>query len=347
MSRPRRRRRLLWLLALLALPFAAYAVLAFLLEPERLGGLLLQRAARATGLELTVERPARLALWPRLQLELSGLTARAPGAPSAVLRAERIDVALPLALLWRGSDPEVGALRLQRPQIDLDALLHWRSRSGDGAAPQLPQPAVELALIDGRLVADGWQLEALELRMSPLASGEPAELTASGRWHTPTQQLPFALRLTATPVDAATGLLLQAVELRVGAEHAADALQLAGSAQLATPTVIELVGRAGAAWPAQWPALPEPLAGEWPGLAVEFNYSDGDAAAGEFALRVGAAPRLLVLRGRLEALRQWLSAEPRALLPALEATLELDALERDGVRIEGLSVKLAPAAADD
>lgn len=345
----RRRRRLLWLIPLVALPLTGYALLAFLLEPERLGALLLQRAARTTGLELTVEEPPRLALWPRLQLELLGLAARMPGEPAALLRAERVDVALPLALLWGREDLEVGALRLQRPELDLGALLQWRAKtSEEQLAPlRLPQPAVALSLLDGRLIADGWALEALDLRLSPLREGERAELVATARLHTDTQQLPFSLQLDATPLDSPTSLQLQSIALRLGADDDVDVLQLEGDAEFGAQTRITLAGRTGAAWPTQWPALPERLAGELPGQPIEFDYDDSEAGPGAFAVQAGTAPRLALLRGNLPELRQWLASEPRTLLPPLDATLELDSIEFDGVRLDGVTVRLEPTAADD
>lgn len=66
-----------WLLILLlpGLVIAAALGLRALLHPDRISAFLLHQTQMSTGLELTLERPADVGLWPDLHIQLTGLDA--------------------------------------------------------------------------------------------------------------------------------------------------------------------------------------------------------------------------------------------------------------------------------
>jgi uncharacterized protein involved in outer membrane biogenesis len=152
-----RRRRRRWLIAFAVLLVLAAAALWLrsLLQPERLSAFLLQRASQATGLQITLDQPARVGFWPDLHLELDGLSARIPGESSPLLTAQRVETALPWSAL-RSETLQLQGLRLFQPELDIDAMQRWlASRQTDGPpAPfQLPELDAPLSVEEGTIRA--------------------------------------------------------------------------------------------------------------------------------------------------------------------------------------------------
>jgi hypothetical protein len=351
---PGRRRRLLWLAAALLLPLLGFFALRWALQPERLGALLLDRAARATGLELAVSEPARLGIWPGLQLELVGLTARSDAASAPLLRAERVDVALPLSILRRAESLQVGSLRLIGPSLDLAAWQDWQARQAGDAQPlQLPDVALQVDVERGVLVGDGWSLVDLDLGATPLRDGEPFRLALRATLHpaagdSPLDPLPIALQLQTIPEQADDGVLLSDATLRLGSAERPELLTLAGRIDLLLPQTLRLAlaGELADSWPGDWPALPETAAPHLLGEPLELAYDGPGDGSGQLSLRSQGSRRQLALQAEPQALLDWLGQDPRPPLPPLDGSLQAAELQFDQLRLHGVTIRLEqePAA---
>jgi hypothetical protein len=347
-SRSTRRRRLLWLGLLLALPLVAFGLLRWALQPERLGAALLVRAATATGLELAVAEPARLGIWPGLQLELVGLDARLPGAGERLLRADRVDLALPWSALWQQDEAAFGAIRLQAPVLDLDAWTRWRQPAGDEDPPQLPQQAFDIAIRDGRLLGSGWQIDALQLHAGALRDQHPLRLRASGELRRDELRLPWQLRLQATPQQHRDGLALLLQELRLGSGDA-TLLDLAGRLDLTAPQRLQfdLSGTIAAAWPSAWQPLPEQLAPLLLGQTVAARYTGPADLSDAVELQLASDRQSMQLQLSPAALREWLAAEAPNALPPAAGDFSAERLQFDGLQLDGVTLKLETEAPPD
>jgi uncharacterized protein involved in outer membrane biogenesis len=347
-------RRWRWLLPLLAVPLLAFLLLRWALQPERLGALLLARASAASGLQLDVERPARLGLWPGLQLELPGLQARLPGRPP-LLQAQRVDVALPLSVLWR-RELEFGELALHAPRLDLAELQRWRARELDAGPPEppsLPGFAVTLAVRDGELrFADG-ALRGIDLDASPLRDALPFAATATLVRHGGERALPVRVRLSLLPRQLADGIALESIRLEFGAASETSLrgegrALLDAAAQLDATLQLQLADR----WPAQWPAVPAQAWTQLGGRTFTLDYRGGLDFDGELALQSQATDPLQA-QTNPRRLLEWLGADDASPLPPVESVIEVGRLELDGTVIEGLRLELRaddaspPADGDD
>jgi hypothetical protein len=340
-------RRWPWVLfALAVLTVIAMLLLRWLLQPERLGALLVERAARATGLEIDVAQPARLGVWPVLQLELIGLEARLPRRP-ALLVATRVDIALPLAMLW-GAELQIGALALRSPRLDL---VEWRRWRGDDLAvgpplpPALPDRAAALTISDGMLLAEGWQIARIRLDASPLRDGQPFSATGGATLLLPASAHSVQFEFDATPVETDHEIELRQFSARLGGEAAAGAVSLEGEATVGTGLLqLRLVGLLQGDWPPSWPALPTWGQSHVAGRALRIDYDGGIDFDGRLHLR-DEAPSTFAIGGNPRRLLDWNSTSDASPLPPLTANVQLDRVEIDGAVIEGLNIQLEPMPA--
>lgn len=352
-ARPRRR----WLLVLLlpGLAIAAALGLRALLHPERISDFLLQQGQQATGLELSLDRPADVGLWPDLHVQLTGLGARAPGAAQPLLRAERIEAALPWSML-RNQDITLLGLRLISPQLDLVALQDFLDRDDDIGPPapmRIPTLDAPLEVRDGRIAGDGWALEQLDLTLPALHEGARTSLGASALWVSGTDSAPaagqrFALQLAAVPHSDGSTLRLDQIALDLVLDAVPQwrpriegivSWNPSGTLALALTSQI-------AAWPADWPALPLPP-GDADATVLALAYS-GDAAL------TGLATFSLWrdddgLRGALTLhdTLAWLGGKERGLVPPAEGEIRIPRLEYEGIQAEGIRIRLTPPGAED
>lgn len=345
-----RRRRWRWLaLALLGLIGAALG-LRFMLQPERMGALVLEQARRASGLQLAVSSPATLGIFPALRLQLLGLEARAVAGGPTLLRAERVDLDLPLAVLW-GGELQTGDVEILTPEIDVDAVLAWLQQGteiGPPSALRLPDFAARLRISDGQLRAAGTRLEALNVDMSPLRDGEQVELNSDFILLQDEQRRPLTLKLVATPRQREAGITIEALLLHLGQPNAAGSgAEVSGDIELFPPQRLRL-----ALWlnlAQSWlllPALPEALARLLEGpMSLSYD-GPGDFSAEMQLERIGSEAELR-LAGAPRALLAWIDDAAAAPLPPAAFSAKVPVLELDGVRIEGLQVELAPAADTD
>ncbi len=117
----RRRRRWLRRLLVLGILLLLLSLLAtWLLQPKQLVPLILDRAGKSLGLEITADGNAEAPLRGQPQLIVRRLVAREPGAKKTILRAERVLLALPWSTLRNGGkDAVIKRIELDAPVFKL------------------------------------------------------------------------------------------------------------------------------------------------------------------------------------------------------------------------------------
>jgi hypothetical protein len=184
----------------------AMAGLRLLLQPERVVRLSLEQTGRALGLDITASGLGEYRLGGTPTLVARDLVARAPGAATPVLTAERVRISLPWETL-RGRVRELDFTRLEfdAPVLDLAALRDWRATRPPGPT-RLLSLSDGLRVQDGRVVSSGWQVRDLVLDAPAVHPGRRTAGTASGRFVAGATQVPFATRFTLLRTGARTPL---------------------------------------------------------------------------------------------------------------------------------------------
>lgn len=186
------RRGLAWILAgglLLLLVVAA----TLMLQADRVARFALGQAGDALGLEITASGAAEYRLRDTPRLVVRDVVARAPGAATPVLVADRVLVSLPWSTLrGRLQVLEFTRIELDAPVLDLDAMQDWLATRppGDGRVPTLREG---IAVEDGTVVAEGWRVEDVDLAIPSLHADRPVRAHASGRYLAGTSSIPFDL----------------------------------------------------------------------------------------------------------------------------------------------------------
>lgn len=203
----RRSRRRVVLLVVVILVAAIAGLVRWASRPERVGELVLDRTGRALGLEITAGGITEYRLRGLPQLVLRDVVARRPGDATAMLRADRILLSVPWTTLRsRGRDLVVHRVEVDRPAVDLPTLQRWlatRPKTGESRVPRLTDGFV---VRGGRLTADGWHLEAVDLDVPLLAPDRPLRMRAAGRVIAATTQVPFDVRATLVRPREGAGL---------------------------------------------------------------------------------------------------------------------------------------------
>lgn len=331
----------------LVLIFVAFGV-HHLIQPERLGASLIRRAEAASGLRIELSSPARLSLWPRLNLQLVGMSAASPSDLTTLLRAERVEIALPLAVLW-SAEPAIGRIDVHRADIDLTAVSAWinvESEDGPPAALRLPTIAVQVGFDESTLRVAGLTLNNLELHLSAVRDGLPAILSASAgnaqvsgeTWH---------LRAEATPRQHAHGIAVEAIRVTLAKQRDSQELvMLTGMIDMALPQRLRMELVLDLLHPEQLP-LPTLPAGLQVQLAQPFLLAydgAGDLSDG-LKIQAGSSDHPLSVTTHAQALIAWakqdaFGSDARDPLPPLQGSTTLPAFELEGVLIEGLQVQL-------
>jgi hypothetical protein len=334
-----RRRWLRRLGLLVGLLLAAALGLRWALQPERLGALLLAEVAEASGLQITVATPARLGFWPGLHLELDGLDAGLAG-DTALLRAQRVELFLPLSALWKPL--RLQQIALEAPQIDLDALARWQAARRDAGPPApLAIPAIaRLSLHDGALRWGAMHMAPLQLQLDRLAPGENFSLQVEAVLHSGAPEPPVSLRLQidgAWP-QGSEGLRLDPLRVQAGSPAQPAALDLHGRLWWSPPQRldVELAGPLGAP-PADWPHAATLAALQ--GALLRLSHVGPANLDGLMTLAVDGPDYRGSARLQLPALLDWLAAGDWAAAPPLQLQGEAARIERDGMVIEGLRIE--------
>jgi hypothetical protein len=334
----------LWPFGLAVLAVLVLLLVRWLVQPERLGAFVLQRAEAASGLRLRVEGPPRLGIWPRLHLQLQQLQVSDPQHPDRLLAsAEQVALYLPLSAL-RG-EQRIDAIELQSPRLFLDALsARSRQQMGPPAAPWLPKIAA-LQIEDGQLQAGDWSLQAIELELTQLMHvGQVAQLLGSGVLVSGAQRLPLAIAVRASnPGTAELRFALQSLQL---GDQQSQFLQATGG-QLTVPDWnsprLALRGSL-ATWPQAWPALADAWQTLLAGLQFELRFQPG-APAADLQISASAEGRTARLELPLAALADWLAAGDWLSPPPGHASLDIDRVQFDAIEIEGLQLRHGDHAA--
>lgn len=349
MAPQRSRRRWLWLLLPLA-ALAGFFVIRALLQPERVTAFLLRQAEQATGLSLSLDQPADIGIWPDLHLELIGLDASAPGAATPLLRAERVEVALPWSAL-RSETLQLQRLTLIEPRLDLRTLQAWLDADDDTGPPaplRLPQFDAALEIEGGTVVGDGWQLEQLALALPALRNATATTLVASGSYVTETAAHGFDLRLDTTPTVADFDIALEPLSLDIGGTPLGDVrLRLDGELHYGVPDALRFgLATEFATWPAAWPALPLRAATPPAPTTLRIDFAGTTALQGDIDLAVAQGAERIDGTFALGDLPAWLADDTAGPLPPLRGTFIAPHLERDGIEATGVSLRIDDTSTD-
>ncbi len=202
---PRRKRR--WRRGLVA--FGVLLLLlslsaTWLLQPERLVPLILDRTGKALGLEITADGVAEARLRGQPQLVARNIGVRVPGEKTAILRAERVLLALPWSSLRNGGkDLVIERIELDAPVLDLPALQAWLAQRQPGEDTNIPTLTDGLRVVDGRIDNGDWRIENVDVRLPSLHPQRPAKARIRGRYvdaatGSGTMKIPFDLAVAMT-----------------------------------------------------------------------------------------------------------------------------------------------------
>lgn len=199
-----RRRARIALVAAIAVVVLLLLGLRLAMQPQRVASLVLGQVGRALGLEITATGASEYRLRGAPMLVVRGVVARQPGAPTPILVADRIHVALPWSTLRaRGEELAATRIELDAPVLDLPALQAWLATRPEGER-RLPTLSDGLRIRDGRIRNDGWDMDRLHVDLASLHPERPLRARLRGRY------LDGALRV---PVDVAVALVRPAAVL--------------------------------------------------------------------------------------------------------------------------------------
>lgn len=173
------------LLVVAVLVVAAVAALAIrvvvLLQPQRFTSLLEQELA-AAGVKLTLQAPARPALFPRPAVRMQGFSLTDVGSENPVLRAGGATIVVPWRAVLHG-EVAIERVEVEAPRIDLDELKTLLARLPRHAGPpRLPTIATGVHMSGGTLTRGGAPvLFELGLDTGELVPGRSFRMDASAR----------------------------------------------------------------------------------------------------------------------------------------------------------------------
>ena len=183
-------------------------LLRIALQPEQATRLVLDRAGKSLGLEITASSGEyRLRGTP--QLVLHDVVARERDA-TPLLQARRIYLSLPWSTIRaRGSDLTVQRIELDAPRFDLPAYQHWIA-TRPPSARRIPTLTEGLRIRDGRIDNDDWDIDGIDADLPSLHPDRPAQAHLQARYLDPPLTIPADLdvalsRPTALATGASTG----------------------------------------------------------------------------------------------------------------------------------------------
>lgn len=228
----------------------------WLLQPEQLIPLILDRTGKALGLEITSNGVSEARLRGQPQLVVRNIVARQPGGKTAILRAERVLLALPWSSLRSGGkDLVIERVELDAPVFDLPALQAWLAKRPSGEDSKIPTLTDGLRVINGRIDNGDWRIENVDLRLPSLHPQRPVNARIRGHYvdaatGNGTMKIPFDLAIALTrPANdagvAAVGTLaIESTDWRLPATVALSGpLHLGDDAITMTPATLGISAR--------------------------------------------------------------------------------------------------------
>ena len=205
-SPPAGRGRRLWIALAAALVLLVLAV-AWLAQPPRVAGLILDRAGAALGLEITAGGVSEYSLRGTPTLVVRDLVARQPGAAEPVLRAGRVYLSLPWSTLRsRGADLTVERVELDAPRLDLGALQRWRASRPPSGEVRIPTLTGGLHVVRGEVIGAGWSVDRIAISLPSLHPDRAVAGRVAGRFRNGGTTMPFDLQVALTEVSMAASL---------------------------------------------------------------------------------------------------------------------------------------------
>lgn len=200
------RRLRTWLIALAIIAALLALSLRWIAQPDRVAAIILNRASTALGLEITASGASEYRLLGTPMLAVRDVVARQPGAATPLLRAKRIYLTLPWSTIRAGgADLTVKRVELEAPQLDIAALQRWLA-TRPPSETKIPTLTEGLRIVDGRVIGDGWAVEALDLDLPSLYPDRRVRARASGRVDAGATRLPFDVHLALTKPAIGAGL---------------------------------------------------------------------------------------------------------------------------------------------
>lgn len=330
---PRRRRwrRVFLIATAVLLSLALFG--GWLLQPEQLVPLILDRTGKALSLEITADPGATARLRGRPQLVVRNLVVRAPGAKTAMLRADRLLISLPWSSVRSGGDdPTIERLEFDAPVLDVPALQAWLAQRPPGEPPKIPTLTEGLRVVDGRIDNGDWRIESVAVDLPALHPERPAHARIRGRYLDAPTSIAFDLVLAMTkPANDAGVAVVGPLTIERGDSRIPAALTLSGPLHLGDGGITMSPAKFG----------------------VSARYVSGDTTL-PFALRYTGQADLSDIAGlslrrdatafdgrfRLYAVLGWIDQTGGAPLPPLDGTLRSPKLEISGATLEGVRIEL-------
>lgn len=248
-AKPTRRRRR-WLRRLIAIGIVLllFSLLAtWLLQPKQLVPLILDRAGKSLGLEITADTNAEARLRGEPQLIVRKLVAREPGAKTAILRAERVLLALPWSTLRdRGGNVVIERVELDAPVLDVPALQAWLAKRPPGEETKIPVLTDGLRVVDGRIDNDDWRIDGVTVTLPLLHPQKPVEARIQGRYVDAPTAIPFDLAVALTrPANDAGVAVFGPLTIERGDWRLPASIQLSGPLHLGEDEVTVVPAKLG------------------------------------------------------------------------------------------------------
>lgn len=192
-------RRLLRFLAIAAaLILLLFGLLAWLLQPPRATGFLLDRVGASLGLHIRAGN-ADYRLRGTPQLVLHDVIAQRPGDDTALLRAGRVFVSLPWSTLRaRGADLTVQRVELDAPALDVPALQRWLATRPPSEDTRIPTLRDGLRVVRGQIINHDWRIDGIDANVPFLSPTAKVAATLRGRYLDPPIRVPFDLDIALT-----------------------------------------------------------------------------------------------------------------------------------------------------
>ena len=247
-TQPRRGRRWLrWLIAFGIVLILLLLLATWLLQPKQLVPLILGRAGKSLGLEITADANAEARLRGEPQLVVRKLVAREPGAKTAILRAERLLLALPWSTLRNGGkDAVIERVELDAPVLDVPALQAWLAKRPPSEETKIPTLTGGLRVVAGRIDNDSWRIEGISVTLPSLHPQKPVEAHIQGRYVDAPTAIPFDLAVALTkPANDAGVAVFGPLTIERGDWRLPATIRLSGPLHLGEDEVTVIPTRLG------------------------------------------------------------------------------------------------------